>query len=241
MKYDPRKHHRRSIRLKGYDYTQEGAYYVTICINKQLCLLGDVVEGKMILNDAGKMIWKWWDELNKKYESVHTDEAIVMPNHFHGIIFIDEKSNVGAALCGPPKRHRPSDEIKEVQSNILAEPPHTTGQPHNAREQPPHTTGQPHNAREQPPHTTGQPHRVAPTVSLFDTMEWFKTMTTNEYIRGVKKYNWKPFPGKFWQRNYYDRIIRNEDELNKIREYIIYNPEKWDLDRNNPKNWGKGN
>ena len=49
-------------------------------------------------------------------------------------------------------------------------------------------------------------------------------MTTNEYIRGVKKHDWPPFAGKLWQRNYFDRIIRDEDELNRIREYILYNP-----------------
>ncbi|MCH7677032.1 hypothetical protein IH879_19085 [candidate division KSB1 bacterium] len=62
-------------------------------------------------------------------------------------------------------------------------------------------------------------------------------MTANEDIRGVKQHSWPDFPGKLWQRNYYDRIIRDEDELNRIREYIIHNPEKWDEDKDNPKSW----
>jgi len=71
---------------------------------------------------------------------------------------------------------------------------------------------------------TGSPiHRV---------VQWFKTMTTNEYIRGVKQNGWQPFPGKLWQRNYWERIIRDENELNRIRQYIINNPLKWETDEN---------
>ena len=75
------------------------------------------------------------------------------------------------------------------------------------------------------PFYTGQTHRSAPTgTSLSDVVQWFKTMTTNEYIRGVKQQQWQPFPGKLWQRNYWDHIIRNENELHRIREYIRTNP-----------------
>ncbi len=56
-------------------------------------------------------------------------------------------------------------------------------------------------------------------------------MTTNEYIRNVKNNEWKPFNGKFWQKNYYEHIISNEQELNKIRDYIINNPLKWESDK----------
>ena len=66
---------------------------------------------------------------------------------------------------------------------------------------------------------------------LHKIIQWFKTMTTNEYIRNVKNNRWEPFDGKLWQRNYYEHIIRNEQELNKIREYIINNPLKWELDK----------
>ena len=72
---------------------------------------------------------------------------------------------------------------------------------------------------------------------LPQVVQWFKTMITNEYIRGVKKHDSPPFAGKLWQRNYFDRIIRNEDELNRIREYILYNPLKWQLDKENPIHW----
>ena len=67
-------------------------------------------------------------------------------------------------------------------------------------------------------------------------IQWFKTMTTNEYIRGVKQKGWKSFDGKFWQRNYYEHVIRNESELERIREYITLNPVKWSEDEYNPMN-----
>ena len=73
---------------------------------------------------------------------------------------------------------------------------------------------------------TGSPlHRV---------IQWFKTMTTNEYICGVKQHGWTPFPGKLWQRNYYEHIVRNENEMARIREYIMNNPAQWAADKENP-------
>ena len=80
----------------------------------------------------------------------------------------------------------------------------------------------------------GQPQGVARTLSLPDVVHRFKTMTTKRYADGVKQHDWPPFPGKLWQRNYYERIIRNETELNRIREYIANNPMKWEFDRENP-------
>lgn len=79
----------------------------------------------------------------------------------------------------------------------------------------------------------GHPHGDAPTLG--DVMDWFKTMTTNEYIRNVKRGLWEPFPGRFWQRNYYEHVIRNEKEMDEIRQYIRTNPLNWDSDKENPK------
>jgi putative transposase len=98
MKYDPEKYRRRSIRLKGYDYGQAGAYFVTVCTQGRACLFGNVAEGQMRLNDAGRMIERWWFELNRKFTTIETDEFVVMPNHVHGIVV----SPVGADLrVGP--------------------------------------------------------------------------------------------------------------------------------------------
>ena len=70
-------------------------------------------------------------------------------------------------------------------------------------------------------------------------VQWFKTMTTNEYIHGVKEHGWPPFQGNLWQRSFYEHVIRDEESLNRIREYIRYNPQRWDLDRENPRAKGK--
>ncbi|HLP48379.1 MAG TPA: transposase [Candidatus Kapabacteria bacterium] len=65
---------------------------------------------------------------------------------------------------------------------------------------------------------------------LHAILRWFKTMSTNEYIKGVKQSGWPPFNGKLWQRNYYEHIIRNENELLQIREYVANNPANWEID-----------
>jgi hypothetical protein len=104
MKYNPEIHHRRSVRLKGYDYSQEGAYFVTICAQNRECIFKTVENGEMILNEAGEMIKKWWLELQNKFINFGLNQFIIMPNHFHGIIVIQNKYNpVGADLCVCPK------------------------------------------------------------------------------------------------------------------------------------------
>ena len=125
MTYDPEKHHRRSIRLPEYDYSQPGAYFVTICTQNRPCLFGEVVTAEMVLNDAGRMAWKWWNELNRKFPNLETDVAVVMPNHIHGILMIHEF--VGATLRGRPTlRERP---VVDGTNGPLAPP---EGHPHRA-------------------------------------------------------------------------------------------------------------
>ena len=89
MKYSPHIHHRRSIRLKGYDYSQNGAYFVTICVQNRECLFGKIKNGEMILNDAGKMTEKYWKEIPGHFPNVILDAFVIMPNHTHGILIID--------------------------------------------------------------------------------------------------------------------------------------------------------
>src|SRR5260370_18116809 len=97
--YNPKIHHRRSIRLRGYDYSLPGAYYVTICVQNHKCLLGEVVQGRMNPNDSGQMVDAVWQSIPAQFPSTRLDEYIVMPNHFHGILHI-----VGAPLVGAPKQ-----------------------------------------------------------------------------------------------------------------------------------------
>jgi REP element-mobilizing transposase RayT len=180
MKFDAEKHHRHSIRLRGYDYTQAGAYFVTIVTNDRVCLFSEIVDGEMRLNDGGRMIQQWWFELNRKFSTVETDEFVVMPNHFHGIVVI------AGVTVGADLRVGPNSEGA---------------------------------------------HAGAPLPTI---IQWFKTMTTNEYMRGVKTRSWTPFAGRLWQRNYYEHIVRCENELTRIREYIANNPLQWEMDRENP-------
>ena len=102
MGYDPNKHHRRSIRLKGYDYSLAGAYFVTICMHQKECQLGDVVDGAMRSNERGLMVERWWLELARKFPAVQADAYVIMPNHVHGILVIsypDEPVGADLRVC----------------------------------------------------------------------------------------------------------------------------------------------
>ena len=92
MTYDPERHHRRSIHLKGFDYSRSAIYFVTICAQNRECLFGTILQNQMLLNDAGGMVSAEWLALPSRFPSVILDEFIVMPNHFHGIIYISPDS-----------------------------------------------------------------------------------------------------------------------------------------------------
>jgi REP element-mobilizing transposase RayT len=182
---------RKILRLKDFDYTTEGAYFVTICTRNMEDYFGKVIYEEMILNKSGQMIEEWWKKLEKKYEEIILDEYIIMPNHLHGVLMIIRDKPVGT-----DPRVRPDNKDKPVGADL----------------------------------------RVRPNPSLSDFIKWFKTMTTNHYIRNVKVENWKPFDKKLWQRSFYERIIRNEKDLNNIREYIINNPLKWEWEKGHVHN-----
>lgn len=88
MPYEPQKHHRRSIRLKGYDYTQAGAYFVTLCIRNRECLLGEIIQGIMHLSPFGRIVGKEWYRTATARRNVELDAFVIMPNHIHGIIIL---------------------------------------------------------------------------------------------------------------------------------------------------------
>ena len=178
MRYNPDIHHRKSIRLKKYDYSKEGMYFITICINNRECLLGNIIAGnndvganlrvrtdnkinQMKLNKSGEMIEKWIKELPNKYKNIVCNEYVIMPNHIHILI-----------------------EITDQKGEHIGSP-------------------------------------------LHEIIKWLKTMTTNEYIKMVKEKNALPFEKRVWQRNYYENIIRNEEQYLKVSEYIQNNHLKW--------------
>lgn len=102
MKHIVEKQHRRALRLRGYDYANSGAYFVTIATQGRAALFGEIVNAETRLNDAGSAIERWWCELNNKFRTVETDEFTIMPNHFHGIVVIPVGADVGADLCVGP-------------------------------------------------------------------------------------------------------------------------------------------
>ena len=192
MNYNPKIYHRRSIRLKGYNYSQAGLYFITLCTQDSLHLFGEITNDEIVLNDSGMMIEKWWNELKNRFPNIELDEFVVMPSHFHGIIQIINTNTVGADLRVCP----------DVQQRVC---------PDNAGEH-----------KEKGKHIGLPLHRM---------MQWFKTMSTNEYIRNVKNNHWAPFNKKLWQRNYYEHIIRDEKSYLHISEYIRTNPLKWQDDK----------
>ncbi len=99
-KYNPDIHHRRSIRLKGYDYSQSGLYFITLCVINKICMFGNVVDGKMQLNDMGQLVeQEWLNTINIRHDDVRLHNYIVMPNHFHAII------EIRGGECDSPQSH----------------------------------------------------------------------------------------------------------------------------------------
>lgn len=170
MQYDPRLHHRRSIRLKGYDYASAGAYFVTMVTHGKRCLFGEVVGGVMHLNAAGKIVAEEWLRSAQVRGEVTMDAFVVMPNHVHGIVVIDRPH---------PPRLIPAD---------LA------------------------------PGTASGPR----SRSIGAIVAGFKSAASRRIhaCRGASG-------ALIWQRNYYERIVRDEVALNRIRQYIEDNPARW--------------
>jgi putative transposase len=90
MAYNRKKHNRRSIRLPEYDYTEPGAYYITICTYQKQCWFGDVVNGEMGYNQLGYIVYSFWQKLPRRFQHIQLDEFVVMPNHLHGILIITD-------------------------------------------------------------------------------------------------------------------------------------------------------
>ncbi|MFH1077119.1 MAG: transposase [Pseudomonadota bacterium] len=178
MKYDPNNHHRRSIRLQEYDYSQTGAYFVTICTKNRECLFGNISNGTMVLNDTGRIVQKCWNEIDEHFPHITLDEFIVMPNHAHGILLINKALNTTVRA----KNFSPLPQMR-------------------------------------------QPHGTSKTIGSI--IRGFKIGVT----KWIRKNN---ATHDVWQRNYYEHIIRNDNELNLIRQYIIINPSQWESDKENP-------
>ena len=184
VRYDPDIHHRRSIRLDGYDYSLGGAYFFTVVAQDRECLFGHVEAEEMRHNPAGEMIVDAWRGLTARFPSLLLDAFVAMPNHVHGVVVLDQSDRrfSAAARSGPDGPRTPE----------------------------------------------------LPTLG--EVVGAFKSTTTVHYSRQVVQNGWQPFRVRLWQRNFYERIIRNRRELDAIRQYIAENPLKWHLDQENPIN-----
>ncbi len=160
---------RRSIRLPGYDYRLTGLYFVTICAHERRCLFGEVSGESVRLNALGQIVETEWTKSRELRREIAMDAYIIMPNHLHAIVAIDQA--VHPAGSAPGARNR----------------------------------------------------------SLGSLVNGFKAAATRRIneLRGTPE-------SAVWQRNYYEHVVRNEDELNRIREYIALNPAKWAADLENP-------
>jgi REP element-mobilizing transposase RayT len=176
MLFDPDRHHHRSIRLRGYDYAQAGAYFVTICTDQRQ-LFFDGSELRQIAE-------KCWLAIPDFNPGVELDEWVVMPNHVHGIVVL--AGGQGVFSNAPTPSDAPTTRDVSNRFSVMS------------------------------------PQRG--TLGL--VIRKFKSAVTGN-CRGIKRFDFA------WQGNYYDHIIRNERELNAIREYIVNNPAKWALDRDN--------
>lgn len=217
LKYDPEVRHRRSIRLTGFDYAKTGAYFITVCAQNRECLFGDVIEGEMQLNAAGEMIESAWDDLIERFPNMRRDAFVVMPNHIHGIILLFDLDRRGESRIRPHRDGNPgpTDVVGNRRDDGNSGPTRLVRNDKGDHKDRPYGTED---------RTVGR------------ILQGFKSITTGEYIRGVRKHGWPSFPGKLWQRGYYDHIIRNEDERRRIGEYIVLNPVRWKDDEENPIN-----
>lgn len=149
---------RKQLRWEKWDYSQTGLYFITICTYNRQYLFGDIVDGKMMMNDAGRMIVDWLKKTEERFPDCRlTEHYVVMPDHIHFII--------------------------EKQSD----------------------------------------------TDVSQMMQWFKKMTTNAFIHGVREHGWQRFNEKLWQRSFYDEIIRNSDMMQEVTNYIYQNPSRWNV------------
>jgi len=203
-------HHRRSIRLKDYDYTQNGAYFVTICAHERQYVFGDVMHGYMALNEWGRIVQSCWDDIPAHYPMVELDAFVVMPNHIHGVIVI-ANGDVGAQYIAPlqnpspqnPSPQNPSPQNPSPQNPFQQNPFQQNPSPQNA------------------PKRGVTPNNVTPN-SLGSIVRTFKAAAARLINRLPN-----PPDHPIWQRNYHEHIIRNTESLNQIRAYVAINPTRW--------------
>ena len=178
-------HHRKSIRLKEYDYSSLGEYFVTMCTYQRECLFGEIVNDEMILNPLGLIVQEEWLRTQVIRFEIELDEFVIMPNHLHGIIIVKDDPQIMVGTHGRASLRG----IYRQDASLRRQP-----------------------------------------RSLGSIIAGFKSAATK---RINEERNMPRSP--VWQSRFYEHVIRNEKDLNNVREYIINNPMQWHVDDENPK------
>jgi REP element-mobilizing transposase RayT len=257
-KYNSDLHHRRSIRLQDYDYSQEGLYFITICCYDKECLFGEIVNGQVVLNNEGKIAYNEWNRTPEIRKNVSLGEFVIMPNHIHGIITINYID-----ILHTPKNQQNTDMFRDVlhtpknqqNTDMCRGVLHT---PKN-QQNPDVRRGVLHTPKNQqnPDVRRGVLHtpknignisniniisNLTKQEGVCNTPLQSPSQTIGAIVRGYKSSVTKQINSirsgtnrQIWQRNYWEHVIRNEKSYYKIAEYIINNPSKWDEDSLNPE------
>jgi putative transposase len=163
MKFNPEKHHRKSTRLKNYDYSSSGVYFMTICVFQRECIFGEIANGEMILSSAGERVLEVWEGLPLRFPTVELDAFVIMPNHVHGVICLTVDGSEA--------------------------------------------------------------------VSISTVLRVFKSLSARAINQDLGRAE-RPA----WQKRFWDRVVRDEAELERVRTYILNNPQSWAEDAENPNN-----
>jgi putative transposase len=179
MHDSPQLPNRRSVRLKTFDYSQQGAYFLTICAQHNECLFKRVILEEMILNDVGTIVHECWSEIPRHFSDVELAAHVVMPNHLHGIVVLRGRARHAVPL-------RPDANARKFGAPVAG--------------------------------------------SIATIARSFKSAASKRIHHVLKR------PAiQVWQRNYFEHVIRNQDDFNKTSEYIRVNPARWDFDLVNPQ------
>ena len=228
MSYNPNIHHRKSIRLKGYDYSQAGLYFITICCQDRAHLFGEIENGEMILNEYGKIANQCWLEIPNHFPNAILHEHIIMPNHIHGIVEL-----VGANQYSPETmtKNVSNDGMKNV-SNDGMKNVSNDGMKNVSNDGMKNVSNDgvnnvlygigANNVLYGIGVNNDSPQR-SPSKTIGSIVRGFKIGVTKWMRQNTNVYN-------VWQRNYYENIIRNENAYQRISQYIINNPQNWDND-----------
>ena len=214
-----KKYHRHSIRLTGYDYTQNGCYFLTICTRNRECLFGEIQNAEMFLSNIGEKVNDCWQEIPNHFPQIVLHEYVIMPNHIHGVIEINNidviESNIGGIVGA------------NNYSPINYSPINYSPTNHSPTNHP--STNHPSTVRANDYSPLRSPQSQT-TPSLLQFRPNGTSRTVGSVVRGFKIGVTKQVGFSPWQRNYYEHIIRNGESYNTIVQYMVQNPMKWEED-----------